>query len=183
MLHHRGEKKKHLWVSCEHVSILVVFDQELQLRQEVLRESRILRVTLFLNVDLNQLQYIPTKGLHRLDKRIGLLVHTDQLRNLLGVDVVNLKQIIEDVPQVEQVVPTNALSHPLIYLDDLVDGLDAFDGKNLVLIEIELLELVEELLVWQLKHADNQLALDLVIIHASDHVPNSFVYHQCLSEF
>ena len=148
----------------------------------MLRKSRILRVTLFLDVNLNQLQYIPTKGLHRLDKRIGLLVHANQLRDLLGVDVVNLQQIIKDVPQVEQVVAADALSHPLVYLNDLVDGLDAFNSKDLVLVDIEFLELAEELLVGQLKHADNQLALDLVIVHASDHVPNSFVNHQSLSE-
>ena len=148
----------------------------------MLRKSRILRVTLFLDVNLNQLQYIPSKSLHRLDKRIGLLVHANQLRNLLGVDVINLKQIIKDVPQVEQVVAADTLSYPLVYLNDLVDGLDAFNSKDLVLVDIEFLELAEELLVGQLKHTDNQLALDLVIVHASDHVPNSFVNHQSLSE-
>ena len=94
-----------------------------------MREDCVLLVLLFCYVDLDELEDVSSNSFHRFDQHVVCLIHADQFRNLRRVNVVDLQQIIEDVAEVEEVGASNTLSHSLVDLDHLVNGLNVLEVK------------------------------------------------------
>ena len=101
MLDHGGEEVEDFRVPRILRIRLVIVDQKLERRQEVLVENCISLISFLENICLHEFEYVSPHCFHRLKHRVVIRLLIDHsVRDLLAVKVIDLQQVLEDVPQV-----------------------------------------------------------------------------------
>ena len=163
LFEHRAEQQQYLRVPGLGVTLLVVFNQRFQRRQEVLGKD--LKVLFFVYVCLDQTQDVPTNCFHGLDQLVlGLHRVHHSLRDKVRVQLVHLDQVRKYVLQVMNVNRSNRVSHALVRLYCLVYQLDLLGDHQLVHILVRLLQDLLKVVVGVLQQLVHKIDLPVGLL-------------------
>lgn len=99
---------------------------------------------------------------------------------MLAVQIVDLKQVLEDVLEVVKIDEAGRLSHSLINLDYMVDCLDVLMVEKLVDVCIGVRKLSLEVLVGVLEQVVDVDVLLVRLTLLADHPTDTLVHHELL---
>lgn len=99
---------------------------------------------------------------------------------MLAVQIVDLKQVLEDVLEVVKIDEAGRLSHSLINLDYMVDCLDVLMVEKLVDVCIGVRKLSLEVLVGVLEQVVDVDVLLVRLTLFADHPADTLVHHELL---
>ena len=131
-------------------------------------------LTLFLDVDLDQLQYISPYCFHWLQHAlISSLLYS--VANAFRVELINLDQILKDLAQISNILLTYTGCNFLVDFDDKIDGFDDIRSHELIGTLIGSLKNHLPVLVSVLKKLSDIFLLKVWL--SRDHEADTLIHH------